>query len=292
MVGQIIDFQDESLRAVVLGRTWQYSSYVRPHRNYEIILAPNGNIQTTFEIVEHRWNISGGKLHFYDCSGAIYATLTPFLLDEEIVFEDSVNLGGDGPVVRIAPVPVSDNTKPSSIHPCWRLEVAQTRCSIGAYSHGLPEIIEGEVGYLTVGKYCTLGKHGRIAFDQGPRDDISVCAIRPPRNGRDHVQEHLSNDVVIGNDVWLGTGFVIRGGITIGDGAIIGMNAVVIDDVPAYTVVDGAPAKFIKKRFDEDIVQRLLGLKWWDWPQERVARMLPLILSEGVETFLDANEPF
>ncbi len=80
--------------------------------------------------------------------------------------------------------------------------------------------------------------------------------------------------IEIGNDVWIGNGVYISRGVTIGDGAVIAARAVVTHDVPPYTVVGGVPAKVIRQRFSDDIVARLLELRWW--------RFGPLIL-KGVD---------
>ena len=69
--------------------------------------------------------------------------------------------------------------------------------------------------------------------------------------------------IVIGNDVWIGFGALIRRGVPIGDGA--GARAVVTRDVAPYTIVAGVPATPIRKRFPDDVVERLLALRWWDY---------------------------
>ncbi len=84
-------------------------------------------------------------------------------------------------------------------------------------------------------------------------------------------------DIVVGNDVWIGYEAVTLAGVTIGDGTIIGTRAVVTKDVPPYTIVGGVPAKPIRKRFDEDTIARLLELRWWDWPEERIAQNIQAI---------------
>lgn len=78
--------------------------------------------------------------------------------------------------------------------------------------------------------------------------------------------EFKSKDTVhIGNDVWIATGAQILLGVTIGDGAIIAAGSVVTKDVPPYTVVGGVPAKVIRKRFSDDVIEKLLELKWWEY---------------------------
>lgn len=90
-------------------------------------------------------------------------------------------------------------------------------------------------------------------------------------------------DIVIGNDVWIGYEAVILSGVTIGDGAIIGARAVVTKDVPPYTIVGGVPAKPIRKRFSDEDIARLLELKWWDWPVEKISAGLGSIQSGGLK---------
>ncbi len=88
---------------------------------------------------------------------------------------------------------------------------------------------------------------------------------------------------MIGNDVWIGYQAVILSGVTIGDGAIVGSRAVVTKDVPAYTIVGGVPAKSIRRRFPDKIIEMLLQLQWWDWPKERIDQNIAAIQSGSIE---------
>lgn len=73
------------------------------------------------------------------------------------------------------------------------------------------------------------------------------------------------NNARFGNDVWIGEGVTLANGIQIGDGAIVAANSHVVKDVPAYAIVGGNPAKLIKYRFSEDVIARLLRVKWWNY---------------------------
>ena len=93
-------------------------------------------------------------------------------------------------------------------------------------------------------------------------------------------------DIVIGNDVWIGYEAVIMAGIHIGDGAIIAARAVVTKDIPPYTIVGGTPAKEIRKRFDTEVIQQLLKLKWWDWSTNKIRQCLPHITEGKLDELL------
>ena len=82
-----------------------------------------------------------------------------------------------------------------------------------------------------------------------------------------YIDENQKFTVMIGNDVWIGSGVKIMEGITIGDGAVVAAGAIVTKDVPPYAIVGGVPAKVIKYRFDEETIQKLLELTWWEKDQ-------------------------
>ena len=82
--------------------------------------------------------------------------------------------------------------------------------------------------------------------------------------------------VIIKNDVWIGANSVIMPNITIGNGAIIGAGAVVTKDVPDYAIVAGVPAKIIKYRFSQDIIDRLLILQWWNMDPKVIKKHIDL----------------
>lgn len=134
---------------------------------------------------------------------------------------------------------------------------------------------------LIIGKFCQIASGAK--FIMGPANHrISSVTTYPFSvfGGRwsEQTPPHLSQlpfkgDIVVGNDVWIGRESVIMPGVKIGDGSIIGAYAVVTRDVPPYCVVGGNPARFIKKRFHDELIQILLELNggifpkksWWNF---------------------------
>ncbi len=94
-------------------------------------------------------------------------------------------------------------------------------------------------------------------------------------------------DTVIGNDVWIGMEAMIMPGVHIGDGAIAAARSVVTRDVPPYSIVGGNPARIIKRRFDCEVVDLLLQIKWWDWDIERITRSIPVLVSDDIARLRD-----
>lgn len=76
--------------------------------------------------------------------------------------------------------------------------------------------------------------------------------------------------MVIGSDVWIGRGTIVLPGVNIGHGAVVGAGAVVTRDVAPYAIVAGNPARLIRHRFSPEIIEALLAIRWWDWPDEKI----------------------
>lgn len=94
-------------------------------------------------------------------------------------------------------------------------------------------------------------------------------------------------DIVIGNDVWIGHGVTILSGVKIGDGAVVGAGSVVVNDVEPYSIAGGVPARTLMWRFPERQRVRLMGIRWWDWPETKIRKFMPLILSHDVDKFIE-----
>lgn len=138
---------------------------------------------------------------------------------------------------------------------------------------------------LIIGKFCSIACGARFLFTSANHAMGSLSTYPFPlffeEWGLDkaRVADAWDNrgDIVIGSDVWIGYEAVILSGVSIGDGAVVGARAVVTRDVPPYTIVGGVPARPIRKRFSEDVIARLLAIRWWDWPEESIRRSIPAI---------------
>lgn len=144
---------------------------------------------------------------------------------------------------------------------------------------------------LRIGKYCSIACGAKFIFTSANHTMKSLSTYPFPiffeEWGLDaaNITEAWDNkgDIVISNDVWIGYEAVILSGVTVGDGAIIGARALVTKDVPPYTIVGGVPAKRIRSRFDEETVAKLMELKWWDWPKEKIRENLSAIKSGRIK---------
>jgi acetyltransferase-like isoleucine patch superfamily enzyme len=169
-------------------------------------------------------------------------------------------------------------------------EVLEGRYKIGNHTYGKPRVVSwGEGTTLMIGKYCSIATNVIIFLGSEHRTDwISTYPFPFLWDEAKSIKGHPSTkgDVVIGNDVWIGFGATILSGVTIGDGAAIGACSLVIRDVPPYAIVAGNPAQVIRHRFDAETVQKLLRIKWWDWPDEKVKENVHLICSDSIHAFI------
>ena len=136
---------------------------------------------------------------------------------------------------------------------------------------------------LIIGKFCQIAKGVNFVMN-GANHQMNAVSTYPfyIMEGWEQTVPSLKDmpikgDTVIGNDVWIGENVTILPGVHIDDGAIIGMNSVVSHNVDAYSVVAGNPIKFIRKRFDDELINIMKKLKWWDLPLEKINDLIPVL---------------
>jgi virginiamycin A acetyltransferase len=142
---------------------------------------------------------------------------------------------------------------------------------------------------LIVGKFCAIARGAKFIMN-GANHKLSGVSTYPFQifgNGWEKVMPKpgdlpYKGDTVIGHDVWIGYEALIMPGVKIGNGAIVSSRAVVVSDVPPYSVVGGNPAKVIKARFAPDVIAELERIAWWDWPVEKITRHLELIVAADI----------
>lgn len=147
---------------------------------------------------------------------------------------------------------------------------------------------------LIIGKFCSIACGTKFLFNCANHTLKSLSTYTFPlfyeewELEKSNITTAWDNKgyIVIGNDVWIGYEAVIMAGVHIGDGAIIAARAVVTKDVPPYTIVGGTPAKEIRKRFDAEVIQQLLMLKWWDWSADNIRQCLPYIMEGKINELL------
>lgn len=150
-------------------------------------------------------------------------------------------------------------------------------CKVGAFCSIGPECL---IGGLSSHPTNWLSTHPSFYSTRGQSGAVHAKA--------QHFQD--AAPVQIGSDVWIGARVMVLDGISVGHGAVIAAGSVVVRDVPSYAIVAGVPAKVIRYRFSPEIIDRLLSLRWWSLPPNKLSELSELWVGELSLSQLDKVE--
>ena len=167
----------------------------------------------------------------------------------------------------------------------------------GRYTYGTERIkvlTYGSPNKLIIGSFCSIADNITVYLGGNHRADRVTTFpfghifqnVFPSYNGEGHPASN--GDVVIDNDVWISSGTTIMSGIHVGSGSILANNSHIISEVEPYSIMGGNPARLIKYRFSKEIVDKLLEIAWWDWPEEKINEFAPLLCNSNIEKFIEA----
>ena len=149
---------------------------------------------------------------------------------------------------------------------------------------GRPNIVAGS----KIGNFCSIADNLQLIAKGSHMIDWATTFPFSVKWGMKVPLHALppTSPIIIGSDVWIASNVKIKQGVTVGDGAILATECFVTKDVPPYALVGGNPAKIIRYRFSEDQIKSLLEIKWWDWEDIDIKKIVPLLTSNKIDELI------
>ena len=160
--------------------------------------------------------------------------------------------------------------------------------SVGDYSYGgIIAWSANKLNKLKIGNYCSIAEG--VKFILNADHPVNYLSTYPFKTMmlNDGLEAISKGDIVVDDDVWFGGDAIIMSGVHIGKGAVVAAGAVVTKDVPPYAIVGGVPAKVIKYRFDERIIEKLMKFDYNKLTVDKVRKNKELFYQEMTEDVAD-----
>ncbi len=170
-----------------------------------------------------------------------------------------------------------------------------TETIMGDYSY---VVNDSNIIYSEIGKHCSIAAMTRINPGNHPIWRATQCHFTyrasmyfdDAEDEEEFFNWRRAHKVTIGNDAWIGHGAVILAGRSVGTGAVVAAGAIVTKDVEPYSIVGGNPAREIKRRYTQDVADRMQQLAWWDWDHSQLRAALDDFRALEAEAFLEKYE--
>jgi len=133
-----------------------------------------------------------------------------------------------------------------------------------------PIFVRG-TGRCLIGKYSTLGKEIKIITSNHSMDYVNIQISLQNELGFTSVSGK-AGEVNIGHSSWVGDRVIFLPDSSVGNGSVVGAGSIVTKKFPPYQIIAGNPAKIIRPRFSQRIIEELLTIQWWDWTKEKMLR--------------------
>lgn len=140
------------------------------------------------------------------------------------------------------------------------------RISIGRFNSINGANISAVDCHISIGSFCSIAEGSKFLSGGHYKNKLTTYYIHKHVLKNDSINDVChKGDITVQDDVWIGTNAIILGGITIGRGTIIAAGSVVTKSTKPYSIIGGIPAKIIGMRFEDEIIEKIEKLKWWDW---------------------------